>query len=206
MPDAKSSWGAHAPRVPFSSPSRKTTNAPEGSEDSANGGTQKSWPRGASSTTGGGCPPQVRFSDLSRWLLTWHSFWHSVLLAQGARRSVNRKLFRALKQKSAPSSNNRRATGTPVMWKRSCAGRSEEHTSELQSLRHLVCRLLLEKKKQAMKHSLRQENVQAENKRQLNQHLFGAHRSGSQDSGPDDSLPHFHQKETGARCETETQY
>src|SRR5258705_9611981 len=28
---------------------------------------------------------------------------------------------------------------------RSC--RSEEHTSELQSLRHLVCRLLLEKKK-----------------------------------------------------------
>src|SRR5437899_7413566 len=27
------------------------------------------------------------------------------------------------------------------------ADRSEEHTSELQSLRHLVCRLLLEKKK-----------------------------------------------------------
>src|SRR5438045_5958084 len=27
--------------------------------------------------------------------------------------------------------------------------RSEEHTSELQSLRHLVCRLLLEKKKHA---------------------------------------------------------
>src|SRR5947199_1008241 len=30
--------------------------------------------------------------------------------------------------------------------KQNCA-RSEEHTSELQSLRHLVCRLLLEKKK-----------------------------------------------------------
>src|SRR6201999_4680897 len=28
----------------------------------------------------------------------------------------------------------------------SSRGRSEEHTSELQSLRHLVCRLLLEKK------------------------------------------------------------
>src|SRR5258705_5701212 len=27
-----------------------------------------------------------------------------------------------------------------------CCTRSEEHTSELQSLRHLVCRLLLEKK------------------------------------------------------------
>src|SRR5438045_4342560 len=35
-------------------------------------------------------------------------------------------------------------TGTPI----GDAGvRSEEHTSELQSLRHLVCRLLLEKKK-----------------------------------------------------------
>src|SRR5262245_62605941 len=30
---------------------------------------------------------------------------------------------------------------------RSFTERSEEHTSELQSLRHLVCRLLLEKKK-----------------------------------------------------------
>src|SRR5436853_5847385 len=34
-------------------------------------------------------------------------------------------------------------------------GRSEEHTSELQSLRHLVCRLLLEKKK---KKKNKQEN------------------------------------------------
>src|SRR5436853_3144244 len=31
------------------------------------------------------------------------------------------------------------------------AARSEEHTSELQSLRHLVCRLLLEKKKKKLK-------------------------------------------------------
>src|SRR5262245_64349633 len=31
------------------------------------------------------------------------------------------------------------------------AMRSEEHTSELQSLRHLVCRLLLEKKKKKKK-------------------------------------------------------
>src|SRR5262245_63005920 len=31
--------------------------------------------------------------------------------------------------------------------------RSEEHTSELQSLRHLVCRLLLEKKKQRIRQS-----------------------------------------------------
>src|SRR5262245_64993735 len=31
--------------------------------------------------------------------------------------------------------------------------RSEEHTSELQSLRHLVCRLLLEKKKKKKKNN-----------------------------------------------------
>src|SRR5437899_11876901 len=31
--------------------------------------------------------------------------------------------------------------------RRNAGKRSEEHTSELQSLRHLVCRLLLEKKK-----------------------------------------------------------
>src|ERR1035438_9655804 len=35
--------------------------------------------------------------------------------------------------------------------------RSEEHTSELQSLRHLVCRLLLEKKKKKNKHRSRQD-------------------------------------------------
>src|SRR5438045_8142698 len=33
--------------------------------------------------------------------------------------------------------------------------RSEEHTSELQSLRHLVCRLLLEKKKRIKKSTRR---------------------------------------------------
>src|SRR3712207_7354806 len=37
----------------------------------------------------------------------------------------------------------RRATGPRVL-----ANRSEEHTSELQSRQYLVCRLLLEKKKQ----------------------------------------------------------
>src|SRR5262245_64292559 len=36
--------------------------------------------------------------------------------------------------------------------------RSEEHTSELQSLRHLVCRLLLEKKKKTVS-NIKNENV-----------------------------------------------
>src|SRR2546430_9180210 len=38
-------------------------------------------------------------------------------------------------------------TGTPRSPPSACAARSEEHTSELQSQSNLVCRLLLEKKK-----------------------------------------------------------
>src|SRR2546422_6485881 len=40
-----------------------------------------------------------------------------------------------------------------------CCGRSEEHTSELQSRLHLVCRLLLEKKKKKHYRLLSQNNV-----------------------------------------------
>src|SRR5258705_2993023 len=39
-------------------------------------------------------------------------------------------------------------------------GRSEEHTSELQSLRHLVCRLLLEKKKKISRQHQRPGGVE----------------------------------------------
>src|SRR3712207_7427798 len=52
----------------------------------------------------------------------------------------------------APESRRGRATGRRET--RACthtgrgSGRSEEHTSELQSRQYLVCRLLLEKKKQ----------------------------------------------------------
>src|SRR5205814_7027383 len=47
------------------------------------------------------------------------------------------------------------------------SGRSEEHTSELQSLRHLVCRLLLEKKKKQkkMKHNKTKIQTITNNKR-----------------------------------------
>src|SRR5215471_7968019 len=40
----------------------------------------------------------------------------------------------------------------------SMTGRSEEHTSELQSRRDLVCRLLLEKKKKQTYHAIYQKN------------------------------------------------
>src|SRR5205814_9986882 len=43
---------------------------------------------------------------------------------------------------------------------RSARERSEEHTSELQSLRHLVCRLLLEKKKKQKYKHRREESTQ----------------------------------------------
>src|SRR5436305_8173557 len=43
----------------------------------------------------------------------------------------------------------------PVLWKQvESALRSEEHTSELQSRPHLVCRLLLEKKKIKLSYTL----------------------------------------------------
>src|SRR2546425_1710522 len=41
----------------------------------------------------------------------------------------------------------RRSTAPPITPSRNTPTRSEEHTSELQSLAYLVCRLLLEKKK-----------------------------------------------------------
>src|SRR2546425_8837127 len=47
----------------------------------------------------------------------------------------------------ARSAERRRGDRDPSL-ERPAHGRSEEHTSELQSLAYLVCRLLLEKKKQ----------------------------------------------------------
>src|SRR5438045_6483947 len=46
-------------------------------------------------------------------------------------------------------------TGTTAGGRSTLLPRSEEHTSELQSLRHLVCRLLLEKKKQKTKNRIK---------------------------------------------------
>src|SRR5262245_64594841 len=50
-------------------------------------------------------------------------------------------LFRQNGQEIAKRGKNRQANAPTI-----AVLRSEEHTSELQSLRHLVCRLLLEKK------------------------------------------------------------
>src|SRR2546425_2322466 len=45
------------------------------------------------------------------------------------------------------------AMGPETAFTSSCCTRSEEHTSELQSLAYLVCRLLLEKKKKKNHHA-----------------------------------------------------
>src|SRR5947199_6189060 len=57
-------------------------------------------------------------------------------------------LFRSLNRRRRVSLSPDSSTSCPIS---SCSFgcRSEEHTSELQSLRHLVCRLLLEKKKRS---------------------------------------------------------
>src|SRR5947199_2672254 len=73
------------------------------------------------------------------------------------------------RRSSAPGASRRPAV-TP--WRRRSARRfrSEEHTSELQSLRHLVCRLLLEKKNYACP---KEEN------RQFNRRILRPPRSSS---------------------------
>src|SRR5262245_63381698 len=52
---------------------------------------------------------------------------------------------------ATPATSVRRLAASIACWiaiaAATASARSEEHTSELQSLRHLVCRLLLEKKK-----------------------------------------------------------
>src|SRR5438045_4962842 len=91
-----------------------------------------------------------------------HSFFfplcsvvHRYLPSFPTRRSSDLKAFRLLPPvgiiaRRQSRSRHLRWVGVPDLNQvfRLRIGRSEEHTSELQSLRHLVCRLLLEKKKQ----------------------------------------------------------
>src|SRR2546425_1639327 len=56
-------------------------------------------------------------------------------------------------QTCSHSTHAHSALAVPARVSRENATRSEEHTSELQSLAYLVCRLLLEKKKNRIKHA-----------------------------------------------------
>src|SRR5437870_9483357 len=68
-----------------------------------------------------------------------------------------RNSFVILIRADGEGSQLRRGDSSPSLRLRS--GRSEEHTSELQSRGHLVCRLLLEKKKKTSKQSLRPKRL-----------------------------------------------
>src|SRR5437016_13784522 len=60
--------------------------------------------------------------------------------------------YTTLFRTAGPSAGRGRACREPTPC---CGCRSEEHTSELQSLTNLVCRLLLEKKKKTKKDEIR---------------------------------------------------
>src|SRR5436305_8271675 len=62
-------------------------------------------------------------------------------------------------QLERPSQEGDRMLDLPGADESEHAIRSEEHTSELQSCPHLVCRLLLEKKKKRKKSNIYTENV-----------------------------------------------
>src|SRR5262245_62481004 len=67
-------------------------------------------------------------------------FPYTTLFRSGGSPRAPASAFRSRVLRSAVVPSPRAENSTPK-------SRSEEHTSELQSLRHLVCRLLLEKKK-----------------------------------------------------------
>src|SRR5262245_62338588 len=79
--------------------------------------------------------------------------------------------FPTRRSSDLPYSRDRSRGSSPVanhppmawydLWISASLIRSEEHTSELQSLRHLVCRLLLEKKNRRAEHSCVQHDESA---------------------------------------------
>src|SRR5258705_8315994 len=93
-------------------------------------------------------PPR---STLFPYTTLFRSSWagHAPLRTDAARRS-ERSCERETPSRCGPASAGR-SDAVEFQHRRfsesSEVRRSEEHTSELQSLRHLVCRLLLEKKK-----------------------------------------------------------
>src|SRR2546429_6349037 len=73
-------------------------------------------------------------------------------------------LFRSTRSATANASSWSCVTNsavTPDLRRVSRSSRSEEHTSELQSRLHLVCRLLLEKKKKQEQHNPSVTYIQA---------------------------------------------
>src|SRR2546429_7024507 len=87
-------------------------------------------------------------------ILFWlpHLAWAQEQLRAGVAKTVVTPDVHKNKVYLAGFGHNRIATGVHDNLYARC--RSEEHTSELQSRLHLVCRLLLEKKKKLIQHLL----------------------------------------------------
>src|SRR2546429_2959758 len=73
---------------------------------------------------------------------TWYCIGGSIVIAGDV--AVVKTIAAAVAPAPEPPQST---SGSVVMSQMAIRGRSEEHTSELQSRLHLVCRLLLEKKK-----------------------------------------------------------
>src|SRR5438045_9395334 len=82
-------------------------------------------------------------------LVPYTTLFRSTITAVGVARpsASGHAITTAVTANVSARSNGSRATKSQIR-----NVRSEEHTSELQSLRHLVCRLLLEKKKASVPH------------------------------------------------------
>src|ERR1035438_10777028 len=83
------------------------------------------------------------------WCPTFAGFRFAAGLAPAGFTGTLRLAAKKLKSSGTPKTRQPKALTEPTA---SAEHRSEEHTSELQSLRHLVCRLLLEKKIKALMH------------------------------------------------------
>src|SRR5437016_11096289 len=100
----------------------------------------------------GTSPAHIRRSDAARRALQYRGRSRSLrflLSRRGAARSAADRHFDGGKKpgpRSAPQKATRRTVRRGIR-RMARSIRSEEHTSELQSLTNLVCRLLLEKKK-----------------------------------------------------------
>src|SRR5687767_15766178 len=82
--------------------------------------------------------------------------WHFYVFFFQAEDGIRDKLVTGVQTCALPIScratrRTARTTTMPGTWSAPGGRRSEEHTSELQSLAYLVCRLLLEKKKNKKK-------------------------------------------------------
>src|SRR5260370_11083828 len=87
---------------------------------------------------------------VTRRLFVWKALCFFFLMIRRPPRSTlfpYTTLFRSLCPQSEFAIRANRLPALPPARRCGCSGRSEEHTSELQSHLNLVCRLLLEKKK-----------------------------------------------------------